>query len=373
MKKVGKEVLFLHTSERNARNGESTMLRLKDGRILHAYTAYIGNSKDDGASARICGVYSADQGESWSAPRVLLEKPRDAQNIMSPSLLRLADGALGIVYLRKDAHRDGLSCMPVFSRSEDEGESWSAPVFLDLPRGYYCAINDGAITLRDGGLCVPLSYAGERLTAKGFDGASTVLLVLSRDNGKTWQPHPHTFRSPIPDAKGLQEPGVCELEDGTLWVWMRTAYGHQYQSLSKDGGKRFSPVLPNLRFPSPDAPMRIKQIGGKAVAIYNPLGYTPLSDATELWGSPKRTPLVLTLAEDDGASLCDPAATSADGGFRRLAAQTYYIEDSTADSYCYPAICETEDGILVSYYHSDGGTHCLNATKITKIYRHELA
>ena len=40
MKKIGKEVLFMSTSERNPRNGEGSLIRLKDGRILYAYTQY---------------------------------------------------------------------------------------------------------------------------------------------------------------------------------------------------------------------------------------------------------------------------------------------------------------------------------------------
>ena len=38
MKKVGREVLILNTSENNPRNGESSFARLDDGRIMHAYT-----------------------------------------------------------------------------------------------------------------------------------------------------------------------------------------------------------------------------------------------------------------------------------------------------------------------------------------------
>ena len=38
MKKVGKEVLFLATKENNPRNGEGTFIRLRDGRIMFAYS-----------------------------------------------------------------------------------------------------------------------------------------------------------------------------------------------------------------------------------------------------------------------------------------------------------------------------------------------
>ena len=50
----------------------------------------------------------------------------------------------------------------------------------------------------------------------------------------------------------------------------------------------------------------------------------------------------------------------------------FLLEDSTADTYCYPSICETKDGFVVAYYHSAGGTYTLAATKIAKVYFNEI-
>ena len=61
MKKIGKEVLFLSTGEKNPRNGEGSLLRLKDGRILYAYTQYYGDSWQDHATARVAACYSSDE------------------------------------------------------------------------------------------------------------------------------------------------------------------------------------------------------------------------------------------------------------------------------------------------------------------------
>ena len=53
MKKIGKEVLFLSTHKNNPRNGEGSLIRLKDGRIMYAYTDYYGTEGDAPATARI--------------------------------------------------------------------------------------------------------------------------------------------------------------------------------------------------------------------------------------------------------------------------------------------------------------------------------
>ena len=87
MRKIGKEVLFIPTKEGNPRNGEGSMVRLPDGRIMYAYTEYYGESWWDHSIAHICACYSSDEGESWSAPSLLIEKDEAAENIMSVALL----------------------------------------------------------------------------------------------------------------------------------------------------------------------------------------------------------------------------------------------------------------------------------------------
>ena len=380
MKKIGKEVLFLKTGEHNPRNGESTLARLKDGRIMHAYTEYYGDNWEDHCTARISAVYSSDEGESWSAPRVIIQKPEEAQNIMSPSLLRLPDGGLGMIYLRKDVQADmGVSCMPVFSRSDDEGETWSDPVFCGMPLGYYCGINDGALVTKDGKIYMPLSYHGDRYDALGkmnpkpTPHAGDIRIAVSEDSGRTWYAHEKVFVSPFEDSVGLAEPGIFEHENGDLWMWCRTAYGHQYDSVSTDGGKTWSPMAVNVRFPTPDAPMRVKRVGKYVAAVYNPIAYNCLRTDREVWGSPRRTPIVVSLSADDGRSLDGRRMTIAYGGaMDALVKNTYLLEDDTSNSYCYPAILETKDGFLVSYYHSDGSDVCLNSTKVVKVYFDEI-
>lgn len=379
MKKIGREVLFLKTGKSNPRNGESSMIRLTDGRIMFVYTEYVGDDWADHATAHISSIYSSDEGESWTAPAVIIEKPHDAQNIMSPSLFRIADGTLGMVYLRKDVHEDnGVTCMPLFVRSTDEGESWSEPVVCGLPEGYYCAINDGVTVSKSGRIYVPTSYTGARrdvlhkMDPKPTPHVSDVRIACSDDNGKTWYQYHKIFYSPYANAHGLFEPGLFEHEDGSLWMYARTAFGHQYQSISHDGGESWSAVEPNFRFTTPDSPMRVKRVGEYVAAVYNPIGYNCLFTETEKWGSPKRTPIVVSVSEDDGKSLNDPAKSAASGGLLGVAKRTFMLEDDLTNSYCYPSILEVKDGFLVSYYHSDGSDVCLNASKIVKVSFDEI-
>ena len=72
MKKIGHKVLFIDTAENNPRNGESTFVRLPDGRIMFAYTEYYSSCGDDHGIAHICACFSGDEGETWSESRVII-------------------------------------------------------------------------------------------------------------------------------------------------------------------------------------------------------------------------------------------------------------------------------------------------------------
>ena len=114
MKKIGRETLFLSTTEKNPRNGESTFVRLKDGRICLAFTEYYGGDWSDHATARISACFSSDEGESWTEPEILIEKEDADRNIMAPNLFRLSSGDLGMIYLRKANVGNEITCMPMF-------------------------------------------------------------------------------------------------------------------------------------------------------------------------------------------------------------------------------------------------------------------
>ena len=102
------------------------------------------------------------------------------------------------------------------------------------------------------------------------------------------------------------------------------------------------------------------------------MGYNCINPNSEAWGSPKRTPFLLAVSEDDGRSFDTTGITPANGNMNAFLESLYYIEDDLSDSYCYPAIIATKDGFLVSYYHSNGTGVCLNSMKIVKISYGEI-
>jgi hypothetical protein len=376
MKSVGSTVYILPTTAKNPRNGEGSFIRLKDGRIMYVYTKYLGEDWHDHAIAALYAIYSEDEGNTWTAPASLLEKDEKAENIMSASLFRMQNDELGIVYLRKEKMTDGgIACLPVFRYSADEGQTWSEFVFCGIPDGYYCVINDGVIVQKSGRILVPMSYHGLRADAVIVGSKkkqADIRFAYSNDNGRTWGMLDATITTPFDDNLGFAEPGVYEHKDGELWCWFRTAYGYQYESRSKDDGKTWSAPMPNLHFPSPDAPMRVKHVGKCTVAVFNPVPLSCVRELRERWGSGKRTPLICAISPEDAMDFKNTNASLAYCNMDTFFAHCFALETDPKNSFCYPAIIQTKDGFLVAYYDSDNKVVPLNACRIRKVLYSEI-
>ena len=366
MIRLGEEVLFLETSHENLRNGEGSFVRLRGGRIMYLFTQFYGTSRTDAATSRLAACYSDDEGESWSAPVTFLDKPDGALNIMSVSLLELQNGEIGLLFLQKMQTDKGKICVPLYSYSTDGGKSFSTPTLCFNEQSSFVVNNDRIIQLKSGRLIFPLADHGLNYAP------GKIRLCYSDDNGRTWHLTGVKAVSPYNDRTGFQEPGLFELDDGRLWLYFRTGYGHQYQSFSSDNGESFTPPCPNLYFTSPDSPMLIKRVGDYTLSIFNPMGYNCLSSRTESWGSVKRTPFVCAISVDGGKGFDSTDKSSYAGEMADFAKKCFFIEDDTSSSYCYPAVIEVAGGFLISYYHSNGTTHALNCAKITKITWSEL-
>src|ERR1043166_7789523 len=273
-------VLQLDPSPTNGRNSEATFVRLKNGRILLAWSKFIGANHSDFGAGVIAARWSDDGGRTgWSTDRVLVKKDRAATNVMSPSLLRLQDGRIALLYLRKV----GVGvCMPWMCFSKDECETFSEPKKVIQADAYYVINNDRVIQLRNGRIIMPVGFhryrgphefksmkrlPGDTAThyPRGLEpflqNPAIILFYFSDDGGNTWLESLTNFYHCLPDGSGLEEPGMIELKNGTLWCWQRTGHiGHQYrqyrqwQSFSKDKGLTWSQPEPS-QFRSPCSPI----------------------------------------------------------------------------------------------------------------------
>lgn len=294
--------LTLAPSKENPRNSEGDFVALKDGRILFIYTHFTGGGSDH-ATAHLASRVSSDGGKTWSDKDKTVMENDGEQNIMSVSLLRLQDGRIALFYLRKNSNAD---CRPVIHFSTDEGESWSAPTLIigDQEIGYYVVNNDRLVQLADGRLIFPASQHNNPSMEK-FSPYSTVHCYISDDNAKTWRRGKGSQDGTQAEGKRtmLQEPGLVELKDGRLMMWARTDGGSQFACHSKDRGETWSTFEPSSLL-SPVSPASIERLPKTKdlVAVWNDHSKIP----KELRG--KRTPLSIALSKDDGKTW-QPART----------------------------------------------------------------
>ena len=329
----------------NPRNSEGSFATLASGCIIFCYSQFYGGAHDE-SPARIVRIHSDDQGRSWSQPVSVVENT-GADNVMSVSLLRLASGKLAMFYCIKNSWID---CRPYMRVSTDDGETWTQPKLVQQAPGYFVMNNDRVIQTSKGRIIIPLAFHRSRgtdpSTSKSWDARAIATWIYSDDEGTTWTESSSWWAMPVRSGSGLQEPGVVELADGSLFSWCRTDQGAQYGFYSTDAAKTFSPPLPT-EMKSPNGPASIKRLPGSSdlLAIYNDhSGKFPFPPK-------KRNPFV--------------AAISTDGG--KTWPRRKLIENDPDGLYHYTAIHFVGDAMLIGYCAGDSKVGALNRLRIRRI------
>lgn len=264
------ERILAPASSSSIRKTEASIVELKDGRLLLAYTDFYTVSPRDDAPARILGKHSSDGGDTWSAPFVLVENTA-RQNVMSVSLLRLASGELAMTYMFKNSHEragetdpEGPDCAVLFRISRDEGKTFSTPVTITPRRSFWVMNNDRLVQLASGRLLAPC----QRLDNWPMVRHSLTQVLYSDDRGRTWN------GSQLVDIRanndGADEPGVVELKDGRVLMYFRTDLGRIYQAFSSDHGVTWTTPEP-MRLAAPVSPAIVKRIPatGDLLIVWN--------------------------------------------------------------------------------------------------------
>ena len=273
----------------NPRNTEGSFVTLRDGRILYAYTRFTGGTGDHD-SASIVGRHSSDGGRTWSREDVAMLSGEGAMNVMSVSLLRLKDGRIALFYLRKNSVTD---CLPCMRHSRDEGRTWSDPAVCVPADGYYVLNNDRVVQLRSGRIVLPVAYHPP--IRGGFGSRGIAMAFLSDDGGANWRSSKTRLESASPDRAGFQEPGIVELKDGRVMMFIRTQLGTQYVSFSSDGCDTWTEARAS-NIASPLSPASIERIPSTddLLMVWND------HSAVEESLRRKRTPLTVAISRDEG-------------------------------------------------------------------------
>jgi predicted neuraminidase len=294
--------IIVPATEEFPRNGESSMVALKDGSILQLYGAM--NGTGDWAISVMREIRSSDGGETWSGPRTLFTDPE--RSLFQPSLTRMANGEIGLTYTSLLPKRGAFK---LFRRSSDEGKTWSEPVKISDPaHAHTTGPWDKLYTLQSGRV-IALLHALLIDDISKNEGPRGTYALLSDDHGRTWRRAPREGTLRVEDEPrdkqewGFWEPALVEHAPGKLYLMARTSTGWLYESRSEDGGETWTdPVRSSV--PNPIAPPVLTKIPGTdtLLLLHNPrvalgterlgghrtlLAYRASKDAGKTWSEPK--------------------------------------------------------------------------------------
>ena len=273
------------------RYGAPSLVELNGGNILLAYNEWteLGDISDF-SPAEIKARISEDGGRTWNRPFILQENTSKKGRMDPPSLLRLQNGEIALFYEEVNSYTEVIAFV---RKSSNEGQTWSAPIRINRTlHGGLDTMNHRAIQLRTGRLLMPFGYMPD------YREQATVpeeaLVFYSDDDGRSWiqgtgrvrvPKHPSESRRRI----GAQEPGLVELNDGSVMMIVRTAHERIFRSISRDGGDTWTNAEPIEQLVAPVAPATIMRI-------------PQTRDLAMVWNySPKvRTPLAIAVSRDEG-------------------------------------------------------------------------
>ena len=324
----------------NPRHDHQQIFSLSDDRVLLVWceyyvkkpsrvfrSSYSTDGSGDAAPCRISARVSKDRGRTWSG-KITMQENFGVDNVKHPNLLRLSSGEILFSFTVRDIAKRDLKIF--LKRSKDECETWTEPVQISPTGGVYFTNADHNLLHSSGRIILPCHW-GEFY---GRGDHYNAFCLYSDDEGQTW----NTSRKKVDLPKrGAEEPGIVELQDGSLLSMMRTTLGKIYRSVSKDRGETWSDGEAT-ELPSPSAANCIKRIPktGDLVFVWN--NATP--EALAIPGGTSyhypRNPLTAAISKDEGKTWTN---------FKDIERREGYLSG-------YPSISLVGDEALVTYYHS---------------------
>jgi len=238
---------------RHAPTNESTIVRHQDGDIRIYYIDRPGTGR------RMMSIGTSDEGLTWSDPReeaVLAGEAYYAQQVYEDER-----GILHAIY-----HTYGTGPLGYRGRHLDlwhmqkqPGGSWTPAKRIFY--GYVGSVRS-MIGLKDGRLLISMYEADTARAVKPVKGKPDfglfgVITLWSDDGGEHWKQSADRLDIEVnPDQVtryGAVEPVTIELEDGRLWMLIRTNKGHLYETYSTDRGEHWLPPVRSA-FISSDSP-----------------------------------------------------------------------------------------------------------------------
>ena len=325
-----KTTVLAPATDQYQRNMGGDIIRLKDSRLVLAYSQWLTGGTDDDAS-RVVAQISEDNGETWGDFAPVVEPDESRDTVRMPSLIRLSDNRLALfVRCHQTMAKKWVSLLICKDEQNPLNEdSWTEPQTITPPGpGAHIIIAKRVVVTRQGRIIVPIAspWPWDRKDSK-TDNIRTCCM-LSDDDGKTWRRSTSVLSG---QGRGMMEPCVHELESGRLMMLLRTQVHTQYISYSDDGGDTWTPAKEVTDLVSPESPAALAQVPDTDLTM---VVWNNNDNSSRL----NRAPLTVGFTNDEGKSWF---------GFHNL-------EEGPGITWSYPSIVFLDKKAHVIYYERPG-------------------
>lgn len=316
----------ISSHSRIQRNCYPCLARLSDDRLLVVWSATMGKGHC------IVGAFSADHGVTWSKPATILDSGTGRD--YDPSIV-VSGSRVFVTSTTVPAGGSIRTSTTWCVRSEDNGNTWSRLYEIPMNHRYTCGKTARGIRLKSGTLLFGYSWdvlceQGRTLKTEG-EMHLRAGVMRSLDNGDTWEnggDTDATYEKASGGAvRGTDEPSLVELDDGSIYMLMRTGSRHLYEARSFDEGRTWTGVGPSpLRGTNaPCALSRFRVAGRHGILCVWDNGRT-------------RYPLCAAASFDGGRTWTQPKDLAGSTGGKQAS---------------YPGCAQAADGTLVAVWQQD--------------------
>jgi hypothetical protein len=282
-----------------APTNEATLIRLASGTIKLYYI------NRPGKADKMMSISSSDNGASWQEPIVEFDLPGEAY--YANQVMQDHNGTIHCVFHIFKTGPLGYRGrhLDLWYTSMQQGEGWAKPRMIN--EGYVGSLR-GFIQLKNGHFIIPMTESDTARANKPGNGMVDyglfqVMTLNSTDLGKTWTRSITTLKIPIESGwvtrYGAIEPHAIEMNDGRVWMLIRTNKGFLYESFSNDSGTTWSAPAPSSFISSDSPASTVRLADGSIVLLWNS---NQRYDDKRSYAAGGREVLHAAISKDDGTS-----------------------------------------------------------------------
>ena len=364
---LAKDTVVLATTT-SARNDANSVVMLPDGSLMIAYSGF-GTHVGDQDTAAILVRRSYDHGRTWGAIDTAVKISATGANEI-PSLYVKNNGTVLMLYLSKNNSLVTGSINMVTLAAPYTPGTWSAATTIYNPGFYQAPAGDRILKTQSGSLLYATCYS--TTTDHGSAAGNYYTKILkSLDDGNTWAAQSYQIASP--DSIAV-EPGLFQIDDGTLCGYWRGRSGFVYFSQSVDTANSFSTAFPtNLYATNATTSIKYSQKYKRLFAVHNK--HDP-SSADAINGNGGRYAMQLSVSPNLGTDWYRGAYIDSVSGGAYVFEPSIFFDTVTNEILCTYSVfngsgslCNLQN-VRVPNYHliANSDVHELNSLLLTPSY-----